>query len=190
MKEDEINGYLISNIEPLVFLHYSNKYRASVILVDGTELPCVVFESKKHQVDLAIKRFKENNKPQELYRTIVESFVTNRSTLAWYEIKSVKASPFAWPVSILNNIHGETTMGWTAFVVEMDDGRYFSYGTSFSIEFFDLPKGYTFNNIKSIYSGMKSSEVDGVIPFRQPNKQEIHTFREKTFFTCYLDGLD
>lgn len=39
----------------------------------------------------------------------------------------------------LKQIHGETVMSWTAFVVEMTDGRRFSYGSSFRFEFFDLP---------------------------------------------------
>jgi len=38
-------------------------------------------------------------------------------------------------------------MGWTAFVVEMDDGTMHSFGTAFRMEFFDLPEGYTYRNI-------------------------------------------
>lgn len=142
MTSSEIVGFLKTESEPLPHRFYGSRYRAAAYLTDGTYLPCVVFQSERKQVDLALRRFGElKNKPEQ-YRSVVATFVANKSSVAGYKVIRVEASPFAWPLSTLRKIHGETTMGWTAFVVEMNDGRRFSYGTSFEFEFFDLPQGY------------------------------------------------
>ena len=107
---------------------------------------------------------------------VVESFVASGSCIADYHIVRIEASPFAWPLGTLQRIRGETSMGWTAFVVEMNDGKRFDYGTPFSVEFFDLPDGYGFRDIKEIHSGKVHSTTD--------------CFREKPFFTCYLNDFD
>ena len=109
--------------------------------------------------------------------------------MADYHIRRVEASPFARPIRTLKEIHGETTMGWTAFVVEIDDDMRFSYGTSFSFEFFDLPKGYSYSNIRSVHSGMVQLDREGTIPFSLNHFKQVTWLREKPFFTCYLDGL-
>ncbi|MGO9446616.1 MAG: hypothetical protein ACLPXB_17860 [Thiobacillaceae bacterium] len=81
-------------------------------------------------------------------------------------------------------------MAWTAFVVEMGDGKRFSYGTSFSFEFFDIPAGYKFDDIKEIHSGMIHSDSEGMQPFTRAHNTQVKYFREKPFFTCYIDGID
>jgi len=43
---------------------------------------------------------------------------------------------------------GETSMGWTEFTAAMDDGKEFSFGTSFETMFFNMPEGYTADRIK------------------------------------------
>jgi hypothetical protein len=103
----------------------------------------VVFQSATQQVELALRRFAALRTQPAQYRLVVESFVASSSRLANYEIKTVEPPPFAWPLAPVSAIHGATTMGWTAGVVEMRDGTLRSYGTSFSVEFFDLPQGYT-----------------------------------------------
>lgn len=159
-------------------------------MTDGTYLPCVVFQSKRRQVNLALRRFAELKDKPEAYRAVVESFAANKSCVADYEILRIEASRFAWPLSTLRQIHGETRMGWTAFVVEMNDGRRFSYGTSFRFEFFDLPSGYGFRDIKEIHSGMVHLDSDGTQPFTMDRHKQAECFREKPLFTCYLEGID
>lgn len=190
MQKSEIFHFLKSGIEPLSDKIYGNRYRASAYLIDGTYLPCVIFQSKSKQVDQALKRFEQLKSKPEQYRMVVESFVASNSCLADYKISSVGSSRFAWPLNILQTIHGETVMGWTAFVVEMNDGKRFSYGTSLSTEFFDLPDGYDFNSIKTIYSGMVHSDTEGTRPFTLENHKQTKYFRERPFFTCYFDSLD
>jgi hypothetical protein len=189
MSSLELVSYLAAEIEPLKNNIYGDRYRAAVYLIDGTYLPCVVFQSRKRQVDLALKRFDQLKKEPKQYRDVVGSFVADGSTVASYDILRVEPSPFAWPRATLEQIHGETTMAWTAFVAEMSDGKRFSYGTSFRTEFFDLPSGYSFRDIKEIHSGMVHLEVDGTQPYTLARHKLVNCFREKPFFSCYLEGL-
>jgi len=91
---------------------------------------------------------------------------------------------------LLKTIHGETTMGWTAFVAEMKDGSMHSYGTSFNFEFFDLPNRYLHSDIVKIHSGMIYSKVGRLEKFSVEALKEIQPYREKPFFSCYLETLD
>jgi hypothetical protein len=189
MKTSEIAVWLKHTIEPLHDRIYGDRYRASVVLRDGTYLPCVVFQSNGRQVELAQRRFDELRTQSAQYRQVVESFVASGSRLANYEIETVEPSPFAWPHATLNTIHGEISVGWTALVVEMQDGTLHSFGTSFSFEFFDLPQGYTYANIAQIHSGMVYSQARGMAPFSLDAGQDIATYREKPYFNCYLPEL-
>jgi hypothetical protein len=54
---------------------------------------------------------------------VLETFVAAGSRVADYEIARIEVSRFAWPLATLRQIHGETAMGWTAFVAAMNDGR-------------------------------------------------------------------
>lgn len=191
MKSTEFAAFLKSQVAPLPDTIYGPRYRAAASLTDGTFLPCVVFQSQQRQVNLALERFAETSARSEReYKSVVESFVATGSRLAAWSIKSVELSPFAWDVNLLRTIEGETTMGWTAFVAEMHDGRMVSMGTTFSFEFFDLPINYTPKDIKTIHSGMVYSESSGLTPFSIDSMQSIAVFREKPYFTCYLDELN
>lgn len=181
--------YLRDSIEPLPDKLFGDRYRAAARLLDGTYIPCIVFQSRRSQVELALRRFEELRSQPAQYRMVVGSFVSQGSHIADYNIGSVERSPFAWPISTLGQIKGETVMGWTAFVVEMKDGSMHSYGTSFSFEFFDLPDGYSYSNIERIHSGMLYSEEHGLAPFSAKSGEPCRLYREKPFFTCYLDPL-
>jgi hypothetical protein len=190
MKLDEIATFLVTNIEPFEDKFFGNRYRAAAHLKDGTFLPCVVFQSKRAQVDLALRRLKALRWKRSQYRTAVEVFVSAGSRVADYHLQNVVVSTFAWPIELLRKIHGETTMGWTAFVAEMKDGTMHSYGTPFNFEFFDLPQGYLHSDIAKIHSGMVHSNARGLEKFSMNALKEIQPSREKPFFTCYLKELD
>ena len=190
MTQDEVAAFVARNVEPLADKIYGNRYRVAAHLKDGTYLPCVVFRSKQAQVDLALRRFQELRWKRAQYKSVVESFVSAGSRVASYHIRDVEVSPFAWPITLLGQIHGETTMGWTAFVVEMKDGTMYSYGTEFNFEFFDLPAGCLHSDIAKIHSGMVYSKVRGLERFSLAASKEAETWREKPFFTCYLKALD
>jgi len=189
IKPDELAGFLKNNIEPLSDQIYGNRYRAAARLTDDTYLPCVVFQGRKSQVELALRRFDQLRNQTSQYRMVVESFVAGGSRVADYEIKAVEPSPFAWPPATLKQIHGETAMSWTAFVVEMSDGTMFSYGATFCFEFFDLPEGYLYSDIAKIHSGMVYSQERGLEAFSMGSAERIHIYREKPFFSCYLKEL-
>jgi len=187
--QDQLAKFLKSSIEPLNDSIYGNRYRAAVRLLDGTHLPCVVFQSKKLQVELALYRFNQLQPQPSQYNMVVESFVAKGSRIADYVISEVEPSPYAWPIAVLKQIHGETVMSWTAFVVEMKDGTMHSYGTSFCFEFFDMPTGYSYTDIARIHSGMLYSQEYGLQAFSMDLQKEIQPYREKPFFTCYLKQL-
>jgi hypothetical protein len=187
MTQDEMAAFVAQNVEPLADKIYGNRYRVAAHLRDGTYLPCVVLQSKQARVDLALRRFRELRWKRSQYKSVVESFVSAGSRVAPYHIRDVEVSPFAWPIALLSQIHGETRMGWTAFVVEMKDGTMYSYGTEFNFGFFDLPANCTH---AKIHSGMIYSKVRGLEPYSLAASKEMQTWREKPFFACYLKALD
>lgn len=185
----EIANFVKSSIEPLTDSIYGNRYRCAAYLLDGTYLPCVIFQSKTAELNLFLRRTRELRwKPSQKNR-VIESFVTGGSRVASSELEKLEPSPFAWPLHLLKQIQGETTMGWIAFVAEMNDGTMWSYGTDFRVEFFDLPAGYSYDDIAKIHSGMSYAPLTGLQPFNFDTLNIAPPLREKPFFTCYVDGL-
>ena len=189
MDEYKISKYLIDNVTPYDDGSYGKYYRASAYLKDKTYIPCVMFGNPQNMINLAVKRFKETEKNDLEYRIIVESFVTKHSCIPIWDIRKVEVSPYAWPMEILKLIEGETVMGWTAFTVLMKDGKLFSYGTSFNFEFFDLPDGYSYNDISEIHNGKVVNNNNLELDFSFDVDEEIKYFREKPMFYCYTHCL-
>ena len=61
-RTENIIKFLKNNIEPIENNIYGLGYRASAYLTDGTFLPCVIFRNPDNYVNLALKRFKEEQK--------------------------------------------------------------------------------------------------------------------------------
>jgi hypothetical protein len=184
MRKEEIAEFLKKNIEPLPpSRFYGASYRVSVTLKDGLYLPCVVFQNASQVVDLAIKRFDETRGNKSLnimqdYPAIVRSFVTTGNTLNDYDVREIGISPFAIPLARFMEIRGETSMSWTAFTAVMNDGKEFQFGTTFLMEFFEMPDGYT------------ASDIQKIIPAAPLEKRSSgKIYRERPFFTCYIDGI-
>ena len=72
------------------------------------------------------------------YGEILKTFVAGGNRVNDYDVASTRPSKYAIPSALLNQIRGETTMGWTGWVFEMKDGALFQYGS-----------GYQFCNINS-----------------------------------------
>lgn len=196
--------YLKSEIEPTKDQFLGLSYRVAVYLKDGTYLPCVIFRNPEKKINQAIKRFKEERtgksifaKPSRIdgYRDIVKLFVTGGNKINDYDIEKVEKSPFAIPENILSTIKGETTMGWTGFVVIMKDDNIFGFGTSYLVNFFKMPDGYVATDIKKIINHSYISKTGELkshkVPFfeRPKDYDESVIYREKPYFECYLDGL-
>lgn len=199
--EDTIK-FLKDNIDSLEDNAYGLGYRASAYLLDGTYLPCVIFRNSKTVIDLAISRFKKEQTTNNIfqrfanrkYRDAVKTFVASGNCVNHYDIGKVEKSRFAFPISIQNQIKGETSMSWTAFVAKFKDGRHLSFGTTWNWEFFDLPENYLVDDIVEIINHSyitKSGEIVGhgsIDRTTQWDKLEtIH--RPRQFFECYIDNL-
>ena len=202
-QEKDIIRFLKDNIQPLNNSIYGVSYRAAVHLTDGTYLPCVLFRNPRNKVNLAIKRFKEEQQGKGIfgiskgngYYNIVKNFVTNGNSINYYDIEKVEKSPFAFPSEILSKIQGETTMGWTGFSVKMKDGKYFSFGTRLFFKFFQIPDNYSIEDIAEIINHSYVSE-NGELKFLRedftsyPDDYKIsNVYREKIFFECFIDSL-
>lgn len=200
---EEIIEFLKNNIEPLEDNTFGLGYRASVYLNDGTFLPCVIFRNPKTVVNLAIKRFKEEQKGKGIfnrssglgYYDIVKNFVTNGNCINYYDIDRVEKSKFAFPLKIQKQIEGETTMGWTGFVTKMKDGKHFSFGTTFLLQFFQMPNNYSIDDIEEMINhsyvlknGELHSHREG-FQTRPDEYKDAVVYRERPFFECYIDNL-
>lgn len=178
MDSTQILEFLRTNIEPLPADEiYGVRYRASVVLKDGTSLPCVVFQAAEPYLNLANRRFDDTRGTKE-YRSILSTFVTARNSISEFDIRAVAKSPYAIPSARLLEVGGETSMSWTQFSATMKDGATFDFGTSFNDEFFDMPDGYTADDIITIVPATRAA----------PRPKKI--FRERPFFTCFLQNRE
>jgi len=196
-----INAYLKSGVQPWTDSIYGDGYRCSAYLKDGTFLPCVVLRKSGATVELALRRFEDERRGKgifrsngaDAYRSIVRTFVVGGNRVNSYDLETVESSRFAIPLSLLRQIEGETTMGWTGFVFEMNDGRHFAYGTSFSLEFFNLPDGYEFTDVARVHNhsyvtptGDLGSLARGM-SLQATDYESSNVLREKPFFVCHYD---
>lgn len=191
---------IIDTVEPLENYLYGPLYRCSLTLKDGTFIPCAIIQSKKKIVDLAKRRIKEEMTGKgflrggDSYGQIVSTFVTEGNRINDYDVIDAEPSKFAIPISILQKIHGETTMGWTGWVFEMKDGKLFSYGSSYTMEFFQLPDGYSFSDVDKVHNHSFVSKDGKLMKLKQggmrPENYDIDSiFRERVYFTCAIDGI-
>lgn len=178
--------------------------RCAVTLTDGLHLPCVILRKTASTVDLALRRFDEERKgkgvfgrSKKAYRQIVQHFVTSGSTVSSHEVQSVSESPYSLPYDMMKNIHGETMMSWTAWAFEMSDGAVFSYGSSFLFDFFELPDGYQFRDVAKVHNHSYVNDQGAIVSINEDREDYIkkrdannqsRVFRERPYFTCYIDG--
>ncbi|MDQ3112190.1 MAG: hypothetical protein M3R17_20080 [Bacteroidota bacterium] len=195
--------FLKANIDPFDDPANGPGYRTSVYLTDGTFLPCVIFRNPKTIINLAIKRFKEEQSRQSVFKRssglgyydIVRSFVTTGNSINDYDIERIEKSRFAFPLSIQRQIKGETTMGYTGFSAKMKDGTFLGFGTSFHTEFFQIPDNYSPDDVEEIINHsfvLKSGELRSHRQAEQTRPGEYKdaiVYREKPFFECYIDSL-
>ena len=204
MKNTEIIQFLKENVEPLERELEGKQYRCSAYLKDGTYLPCVIFQNPEPTVNQAIKRLKEERTGKSIfakssgfdgYKDMVKLYTTGGNKINDYDIDRVELSPFAFPKNILSEIHGETTMSWTGFGARMTDGKEFAFGTTFLFEFFQMPDGYTANDVDKIlnhrYMSTSGELKEHKVPFLEwpDDYDEKEIYRERPFFKCYIEGI-
>lgn len=198
--KNNIGEYLKSGVEEFPDSAYGPGYRCSAYLTDGTFLPCVMLRSSTTTVQLALRRFEEEKKGRGVfgkkgsYEQIVKTFVAGGNRVNSYDISKVEVSRYAIPLALLRQIQGETTMSWTGFVFEMKDGKMFSFGTSFSAEFFSLPDAYAFTDVERVHNHSYVSTIGELKNLLEgytetPNDYDYSSvFREKPYFVCYADA--
>lgn len=198
---EDIIKFLRINIQPLPDTNFGDGYRASVTLTDGLFLPCVMFRNSSSIVDLAVRRFREEQSGKSIfskssglgYREIVKTFVASGNCVNYYDVARVDKSDFAFPQETLRKIKGETKMGWTGFVAKMNDGKQFAFGTSFLFAFFDMPEGYSVDDITEIINHSYLDKDGNLKSYHAPEVYEEFerdmVFRERPYFECYLDNL-
>jgi hypothetical protein len=152
-------------------------------------------------VELAKRRIQEEMTGKGVFRNhpdpfgqIVSSFAVKANGVNEYDVVSTTYSTYAPPLALLKQIHGETTMSWTGWVFEMMDGKMYSYGSSFSMEFFDLPNGYSFADVVKVHNHSFVSSGGHLAPLTPgailpANYRELKLLRERVYFTCYIDGI-
>jgi hypothetical protein len=191
---------IISSIEPIQDPNFGPRYRCALTLKDGTFLPCAILQSKTKVVELAKRRIKEemNGKGRiggpDPYGQILSAFVAGGNRVNDYDVASALPSRFAAPLALLRQIRRETTMTWTGWVFEMKDERLFSYGTSFNMEFFDLPEGYKFSDVVRVHNHsfvssdgvLRSLEQGSVLP---ADYNHAGLLRARVFFICNIAGI-
>lgn len=159
-----------------------------------------MLRSSAATVQLALRRFEEEKKGlgvfgrKGAYEEIIKSFVTGGNQVNSYDIARVEPSRHAIPLALLRQVHGETTMAWTGFVLEMKDGRCFAYGTTFLMEFFNLPEGYAFTDVRRVHNHSYVSADGEVRSLREGMAEQpvdydsASVLREKPYFVCYYDA--
>ena len=195
-----IEAFIDGEQEPLNDPIYGDGYRCSVDLKDGTHLPCVIIRRNDRYLDLAIRRFDEERSGKgalksasDPYREIIKNFLTGKNSVSFHEIKTIRKSRYAIPRRVLDQVEGETAMGWTGFVLEMSDGAAFSYGTAFAVEFFDVPEGYGFDDVAKVHCHSYVGQSGEIVNMRSdPERTNLdfkvaEVLREKPFFVCYVD---
>ena len=107
-------------------------------------------------------------------------------------IIKIKKSPNAIPKELLKQIDGETLMSWTGFVLKMKDGKLFNYGTSYSLDFFELPKNYSFSDVQEVINHSFADENGEIKEYRKVGIRsfpDVRIYREIDYFDCYVEGL-
>ncbi len=202
-KQGILDQFAQSSTDDFPYDAHGPGYRCSFELTDGLMIPCGIIRRKQYLVDLALERFETEkagkgvfSNSESPYRNIVSHFVTSGNRINEFAIKSVSASRYALPLSLLEQIQGETVMSWTGWVFEMSDGKLFSYGSSFSFEFFDIPDGYEFRDVARVHNNSFVAP-DGTVTNIRDNPEKWREwmqsdaggsmFRERPYFECYID---
>lgn len=194
MEESEIIRFLKKNIEPVEDVVFGKKYRASVTLKGNLVIPCVEFLDKEVYVNQAIRRF-DHERGNNPYKEIVCSFLAEKNVINPKGIIQIEQSRNAMPMSVLKKIRGETIMSWTGFVLKMKDGKCFNYGTSVSMDFFELPDDYDFSDIAEVINHSYLDKDGEIHNWRKTWKsafeksESLNIYRELNYFECYVHGI-
>lgn len=106
-----------------------------------------------------------------------ELSLSNR--VACYHVDRIEPSRFATPISLLEQVQGETAMSLWLFALETEDGRRFSFtgGHLSQLMFLDLPNDVQFSDVISVRNVDRNKRLpkcDG-------------DFQARMYFECFAD---
>jgi len=183
--------------------------RCSVYLKDGTYLPCVLLRDWQKAVSLFMARLDQEGSGRAVLaeikdiaeQSLVRFFITNQNIVKLSDIASIEVSPYAIPHSFLreldlnsdNKLLPKNTL---SFVLEMNDDQLFLYeNRALNQEFYDLPSGYSFSDVKKVHKSAYK-HPDGLVrrvPITYKDEQikfmPEESFTQKPFFVCYTEGF-
>ncbi len=148
MDEQEIVSFLKQNITPIKDPLYGDLYRCSVCLKSGLTIPNIIFWSGEQYSSLS----QERDKNPRIGEDLIKHLLISKNMISSKDISKVEESKNAIPLETLKKIKGESIPSWTGFVVKMNDGKLFNFGTTFSTLFFNFPEGYSGNDICDVIS--------------------------------------
>lgn len=201
-KEEKIR-FLQENIGADVSHFYGNYYRAAAYVRGGTYLSCVRFRSPRYDIESAARMLERarageytvNGSAELAYQSEIKSLVAYGNRVSFYEIERIVPSQNAFPPEILNQIEGETTMGFTGFSARMSDGKYFGFGTTHHFDFFELPDGYRKTDIREVINHSYVLKT-GDLRYHQrafltppPDYEDAVVHWSLPFFECYMDEI-
>jgi hypothetical protein len=159
-------------------------YRCAAWLRDGAYLPCVFVKRIGPHADRLRAMMDEEYRGEGSYkltadpvREALKGQLAGRNLVTAYAIDRVEPSPFAIPMSFLDQIPGETAMSLFLFALESKEGRRFTFMGSHlpSMLFFDLPPDMQFSDFTRVHSIGRGRPPAGP------------TYRERPFFECFVD---
>ncbi len=79
----------------------------------------------------------------------------------------------------------------------MTDGSIFSYGSTFSYDFFELPEGYNFRNVAKVHNHSYVNAEGNLVSINEDRADYIEkrnaddqarVYRERPYFICIADS--
>jgi hypothetical protein len=161
-------------------------YRCAAWLKDGTYLPCVFVQRIGPSADRLRKVIDEELRGQGSYKLFPDPVreqlkwqLCHPNQIAAYQIDRVEPSPFAIPISLLEQVRGEVASYLWLFALETVSGRRFQFAGQdpSTMIFFELPADIQFSDFVRVINPNAR---------RRLPKCEA-TIHQRLFFQCFVD---
>ncbi|MGQ3015614.1 MAG: hypothetical protein ACT6QS_18000 [Flavobacteriales bacterium] len=199
--ESEIVSWLKEYAEPVEDTEGNLMYAAAVWLRDDTYLPCVLFQNTHIQLD-RLRGIPASGKGRGLFSKgknvddsyLIRNFLQNDNRIYPETIQRLERSLFAFPDVLRDQIEVRVNSGvlpsW--FSAKMKDGTYLGFETTYEAVFYDLPDGYSADDILEIQNNTFVSESgipESVTAAFAYGEKTIALYSPRIFFNCFLSEL-
>lgn len=197
--ESEIIRWLQEYGEPVEDTEGNLMFAAAVWLRDDTYLPCVLFQNTHIQLERlrGIPRsgmglFTKRQRIED--SNLIRKFLQNDNRIYPEAIQRLERSLFAFPDVLRDQIEVRVNSGvlpsW--FSAKMKDGTYLGFETIYEAVFYDLPDGYSADDILEIQNNTFVSESgipESVTAAFAYGEKTIALYSPRIFFNCFLSEL-